>query len=113
MSNTRQAAKPKTEENGQADDKRAQQAAQQAEANGRSTTFEFDGFEYEILDGQPSWIALDYLARWQTDDDNMALVPAVKEIIGEDQFRLAATRHRGDQMVDFFAAMNKVAGGNA
>lgn len=110
MSNTKKAAA--TAENGAGEDKQAAQDAQVAEANGHAREFEFDGHTYTLQPDQPSWIALDYLARWSTDNDNMALVPAIKEIIGEQQFYEAARRHKGEQLYDFFAAMNKAAGGN-
>lgn len=109
MSNTKKAtatAKPEPDEGAEA------QQAQVAEANGHAREFEFDGHTYTLQPDQPSWIALDYLARWSTDNDNMALVPAIKEIIGEQQFYEAARRHKGEQLFDFFAAMNKAAGGN-
>lgn len=114
MSNTRTpTAKP--EQNGQteAEDKAVQQAAQKAEAGEQPTKFTFGGYDYEIPPDQPSWTALDYVSRFSVDDDNMALIPAVKEMIGPEQWALAASRHRGDQLGEFFQAMNRAAGGNA
>jgi hypothetical protein len=91
-------------------DAKAAQDAQQAEATGTPRTFEFDGHTYELLDGQPSPKALTYVARWQVDDENMAMVLAMRERIG-DQWDLWCERHRSEQMLDFWLQLNKVAGG--
>jgi hypothetical protein len=111
MSNTK-TAKKAAEQQPDAEETRAAQDAQVAEANGTARTFTFDGYEYEILENQPSWKALDYVSQYAVDNNNMAMVPAIKEIIGPDQWHLAAQRHRGDQISDFWVELNKAAGGN-
>lgn len=87
------------------------QEAQVAEAEGKSRSFEFDGHTYELLDGQPSPRALTYVARWQVDDENLALVLGIREMVGELQWEDWCARHRSERMLDFWLQLNKVAGG--
>jgi hypothetical protein len=112
MSNTKQAkaAEPKADQNGAADEQRTAQEAQVAEANGTDRTFEFDGYTYTLAADQPSPKAMEYVARWSVDDENMAMVLAIKEIIGADQWAAVCDRHKGDQLFDFWRALNKAAG---
>lgn len=111
MANTRQPAKQgEPKQNGQSDGATVQ-AAQQAEATGQPRSFEFDGHTYEILDGQPSPRALTYVARWQVDDENLALVLGIREMVGDAQWDVWCDRHRSEQLLDFWLQLNRVAGG--
>ena len=102
----------KATQNGKADDeKAATQAAQQAEANGGPVTFEFDGYTYEITPGTPSWKTMRHLALW-VDGNDIGLVRALLDCIGEEQFDLASERHTIEEMPDFWFALQKAAGGN-
>lgn len=110
MSNTQQAKQPTDIT---PTDKQAQQDAQLAEANGSPVLVTFDGHTYELRDGQPSPRALTYLARWTVDDENLAVVLAIQEMVGETQWELWCTRHTSTQINDFMAEINRVAGGNS
>lgn len=113
MSTTRQAAKktaqPDTngQSNGEADEKAAAQAAQQAEAQETPRTVDFDGHTYTILDGQPSPKAITYIARYAVDDEQLAFVPAMVEMIGREQWAAWCERHTSSQMMDFWEALNE------
>lgn len=89
------------------EDKAASQAAQANEALDTPATFTFDGHSYTVPDGQPSPRALTYLARWTVDDENMALVLAMQEMIGPDTWALWCTRHRSEQLMDFWRELNR------
>ncbi len=109
MTDTKNTAK--ATDNGQGDDdKAAAQAAQQAEATGDPRRFDFDGHTYEILEGQPSPRALTYIARWTVDDENLAMILALREMLGEAQWELWGTRHRSERINDFWFEVNKAAG---
>lgn len=88
------------------------QQAQVDEATGTPRSFEFDGHTYELLDGQPSPKAITYLARWQVDDENLAMVLAVVEMIGQSQWQQWCERHPSTRINDFWMKLNEVAGGN-
>jgi hypothetical protein len=93
------------------DEQKAAQDAQVAEAEGAPKRAEFDGFTYELREGQPSPRALTYVARWQVDDENMAIVLALREMLGEAQWEAWCARHKSEQLLDFWLLLNKVAGG--
>ena len=103
-----QPARPEPDE---AQARKDAQEAQQAEAQGKPRSFDFDGHTYDLLDGQPSPRALTYVARWQVDDENLALVLGIREMIGDYQWDLWCDRHKSEQMLDFWLLLNKVAGG--
>ncbi len=105
MSNTQ---KVKTEE--QQDAARSQQA-QVGEASGASPTIQFEGHVYQLLDGQPSPKALTYIARWQVDDENLAMLLAVVEMLGQDQWDLWCRRHSSEQILPFWLELNRTTGG--
>ena len=112
MSNT-QAAKSKAEANGapdEAQEKAAAQEAQQAEAEGTKRTVDFHGYTYEILDGQPSPRAVTYIARYAVDDENLAFIPAMVEMVGRDQWEDWCQRHKSADMMEFFIEVEKAAG---
>lgn len=93
------------------DDKKTAQQAQVAEAEGQARSLEFEGFTYELLDGQPSPKALTYVARWQIDDENMALILSLREMLGEGQWDLWCARHDSTVIMDFWVRLNRLAGG--
>lgn len=114
MSNSQTAKKPDTQANGKAADeaqeKAAAQAAQEAEANGNPRAVEFHGYTYEILEGQPSPKAVTYIARYAVDDENLALVPAMIEMIGREQWADWCDRHKSEHIMEFFIELEKAAG---
>lgn len=93
-------------------DERAAQNAQQAEANGVPVSFEFDGYTYTLREHQPSPRAVTYIARWAVDDEQLAFIPAMVEMLGRDQWDDWCARHRSDQMLDFYGALNRAIGGD-
>ncbi len=93
------------------EDQAAAQAAQVAEANGDPRTIDFHGFTYEVAPEQPSPRALEYVARWSVDDERMAMVLAIKEMIGARQWSEWCERHTTEQLSPFWFELNRVAGG--
>lgn len=86
------------------------QQAQVDEATGAGgRSFEFDGYTYTVLDGQPSPKAVTYIARWTVDDENLAMVLAIVEMVGQDQWATWCGRHESSRINDFWQAMNQAA----
>lgn len=113
MSNTRQAANSKATDNGEPDEKAAAQAAQQAEAEGSAQKVEFHGHVYEVLPDQPSPKAMTHLAQFALEGQGLAIIPAIIEAIGRDQWDQWCERHKTNQMVEFWHAIEDVTGGNS
>lgn len=88
----------------------AAQQAQIAEANGDTRRFDFDGHTYTIPDGQPSPRAMEYAARLVVDEEGMAMVLAIREILGRAQWSAWCERHRSEQMTDFWIKLNEAVG---
>ncbi len=109
MSNTQ---KTKTTEQDQPHDDKATQETQVAEANGVAPTIQFDGHTYKVLDGQPSPKALTYIARWSVDDENMAMLLAIVEMLGAEQWDAWCKRHSSERILPFWLELNKRVGGD-
>lgn len=88
------------------------QQAQIAEANGTARSFDFEGYDYHLLEGQPSPKALTYVARWQVDDENLAMVLAMVEMLGSTQWEAWCRRHSSEQLMPFWLKLNRAAGGD-
>ncbi len=111
MSSTKSKTVQSTDE--QQTEQRDTQNAQQAEANGVPVSFDFDGFTYTLREHQPSPKAVTYIARWSVDDEQLAFIPAMVEMLGRDQWSAWCERHKSEQMMEFWDALNRAAGGDA
>ena len=110
-SNTpRKKAEPKPDTN---EDGAAIQSAQDAEANDTPRTVEFDGHTYNVRDNQPSPKAITYIARWEVDDENLAMVLAIVEMVGQGEWARWCDNHASERINDFWLALNRAVTGTA
>lgn len=89
------------------------QAAQIDEATGADRTFTYEGDSYRVLDGQPSPKAITYIARWTVNEERLAMVLAIVEMIGQEQWELWCERHGSDKINEFWLAVDAAAAAGA
>lgn len=87
--------------------------AREAEAAGTPVTVEFKGETYTLRDGQPSARAMTYLARWEIDNENLAVILAAREMLGSDEWDRWCDNHSAAELADFLVAVGEANGGNS
>lgn len=87
-------------------------AAAQAEATSQSVTVTFEGHTYSLLEGQPSPRALTYLAKAVVDEENLAMILYLQEVVGAGAWLDWCRRHKSSDAGAFATEIGKALSGN-